>query len=256
MRKSPFKNFVITIGNLPTAYMESMSYYEALTFLTNYIANNIAPAEKANSEAITELQEYVANYFDNLDVTEEVNNKLDEMAEDGTLARIINVEQIGSLANLETTDKTNLVNAINEVDANVKLFNINDFHTFSPSGNNMTVNNGTYVGGNIRIAKNSNGSIAKIYGVVILDDVEPSAETSITLLDTGLEPSEQFTIYPSGTTELRESTGGTHVIENSITVLTNGNILIETGANTLGSAVRERVVLFPCIYFIKDFGDE
>lgn len=36
-----------------------------------------------------ELKDYVDNYFDNLDVQEEINNKLDEMAEDGTLANII-----------------------------------------------------------------------------------------------------------------------------------------------------------------------
>ena len=34
--------------------------------------------------AYTQLQNYVNNYFDNLDVQQEINNKLDEMAEDGT----------------------------------------------------------------------------------------------------------------------------------------------------------------------------
>ena len=36
------------------------------------------------------LYTYVHDYFDNLDVQEEINNKLDVMAEDGTLATIIN----------------------------------------------------------------------------------------------------------------------------------------------------------------------
>ena len=36
-----------------------------------------------------ELKDFVEDYFDNLDVQEEINNKLDEMAEDGTLADII-----------------------------------------------------------------------------------------------------------------------------------------------------------------------
>ena len=39
--------------------------------------------------AFTELQSYVNNYFDNLDVQEEINNKLDEMAESGQLTDII-----------------------------------------------------------------------------------------------------------------------------------------------------------------------
>ena len=39
--------------------------------------------------AFTELQNYVNDYFDNLDVQEEINNKLDSMAEDGTLTNLI-----------------------------------------------------------------------------------------------------------------------------------------------------------------------
>jgi hypothetical protein len=34
---------------------------------------------------ITDLENYVSNYFDNLDVQDEINQKLDEMVEDGTL---------------------------------------------------------------------------------------------------------------------------------------------------------------------------
>ena len=93
---SPFKRFCITIGNLPTAYIESMSYYEGLTFLVNYLSNNVIPALNNNGEVVEELQNqfvilknYVDNYFENLDVQEEINNKLDEMAESGQLTDII-----------------------------------------------------------------------------------------------------------------------------------------------------------------------
>ena len=40
-------------------------------------------------EEFTTLYNYVHDYFDNLDVQEEINNKLDVMAEDGTLASIL-----------------------------------------------------------------------------------------------------------------------------------------------------------------------
>ena len=93
---SPFKKFCITVGNLPTAYLESMSYYEGLTYLVNYLSNNVIPALNNNSAVVEELQEqftilknYVDNYFENLDVQEEINNKLDEMAESGELTDII-----------------------------------------------------------------------------------------------------------------------------------------------------------------------
>ena len=41
------------------------------------------------TEKFTELYNYVHDYFDNLDVQEEVNNKLDEMVEDGTFIQIL-----------------------------------------------------------------------------------------------------------------------------------------------------------------------
>ena len=93
---SPFKKLVITIGELPTSFVESMTYYECLAWLVNYIQNTVIPAVNNNGEAVTELQEkfvelktFVDTYFDNLDVQEEINNKLDAMVEDGTLTSII-----------------------------------------------------------------------------------------------------------------------------------------------------------------------
>ena len=44
---------------------------------------------KETRESFTELYNYVHDFFDNLDVQEEVDHKLDEMVEDGTLADII-----------------------------------------------------------------------------------------------------------------------------------------------------------------------
>lgn len=92
----PFKKMCITIGNLPSSFMESMTYYEALVWLYNYFENTLLPAINTNSEAITELQEafitlktYVDTYFDNLDIQEEVNNKLDDMAESGELTELL-----------------------------------------------------------------------------------------------------------------------------------------------------------------------
>ena len=114
---SPFKRFCITIGNLPTAYLESMSYYEGLTYLVNYLSNNVIPAVNNNGEVVDELQKFVEDYFDNLDVQQEINNKLDEMAEDGTLTTLIGNyvqplidEQNEEIQNFK--DQTN--NSINE----------------------------------------------------------------------------------------------------------------------------------------------
>lgn len=131
---SPFKKLVMTIGELPTSFVESMTYYELLAWLCNYLENTVIPAVNNNGEAVEELQglfvelkNYVDTYFDNLDVQDEVDHKLDEMVTDGTFDTIINQEifgqinqdisdiktDIGTLANLNTPVKTSLVDAIN-----------------------------------------------------------------------------------------------------------------------------------------------
>ena len=96
LSSEPFRHFVSTIGALPTSFTESMSYYELLAWLCNYLQNTVIPAVNDNAEALAELQqivkdlkEYVENYFENLDVQTEINNKLDEMAESGELTDII-----------------------------------------------------------------------------------------------------------------------------------------------------------------------
>ena len=96
MQVPPIKKVCMTIGQLPASYVETMSYYEMLVWFVNYLRDDIIPVVNANGEATRELQElfvelqsYVNNYFDNLDVQEEINNKLDEMAESGQLTDII-----------------------------------------------------------------------------------------------------------------------------------------------------------------------
>ena len=51
------RNLSITIGNLPTAYLESMSYYEAITYLVNYIQNNLVPVIEELQQKVDELLE-------------------------------------------------------------------------------------------------------------------------------------------------------------------------------------------------------
>ena len=110
----PFKRFCITLGEIPSSYLESMSYYETLVWLCNYLNKTIEPSLKETQEAVIELQEFVSHYFDNLDVQDEINNKLDEMAEDGTLDEMItsyiNLKSILCFNNVnEMKNATNLI---------------------------------------------------------------------------------------------------------------------------------------------------
>ena len=93
---SPLKKICMTIGELPASYLETMSYYEMLVWFTEFLKNQVIPTLNNNAEAVQELQNlyeelrtYVNNYFDNLDVQDEINNKLEAMAESGQLTDII-----------------------------------------------------------------------------------------------------------------------------------------------------------------------
>lgn len=78
----PFKFWCQTV--LPLVYDDSLSYYELLCKVVNYM-NNFTGDLARVEEMIVEYQEY----FDNLDVQAEIDNKLDKMAEDGTLTEIV-----------------------------------------------------------------------------------------------------------------------------------------------------------------------
>ena len=81
----PFIRFCMTIGEIPTSYMNSMTYEEQIIWLCNFLEKEVIPVVNNNSEVVKELQ----NWFENLDVQEEVNNKIEEMYESGQLQEII-----------------------------------------------------------------------------------------------------------------------------------------------------------------------
>ena len=81
---------------LPAVYDDSLSYYEQLAKLVAKLNEAIDSVNEIGSGfdelkiLYTELKNYVDHYFDNLDVQSEINNKLDTMAANGTLDKIIN----------------------------------------------------------------------------------------------------------------------------------------------------------------------
>lgn len=87
---NPFGKLCMTIGMIPSSYKLSMTYEEQLLWFCNFLENTVIPTVDNNAEAVTELQNlyiqlknYIDNYFTNLDVQNEINNKLDEMATSG-----------------------------------------------------------------------------------------------------------------------------------------------------------------------------
>ena len=88
----PLKRLCMTIGELPASYLETMSYYEMLLWFTKYLSETVIPTINNNAEAVKELQDlyiqlqdYVNNYFDNLDIQNELDILISKLIEDGTL---------------------------------------------------------------------------------------------------------------------------------------------------------------------------
>lgn len=142
---SPFKRFCCTIGNLPSSYVESMSYMELVYWLCDYLQNTVIPAVNNNANAVLELQNlyvelknYVDNYFENIDIQEEINNRLDEMAESGELDTVIEnyvdycyiIKEIEKIDIYNENGKTN-VTIFHIPNKDLKGNNINLKHGFS-----------------------------------------------------------------------------------------------------------------------------
>lgn len=80
---------------LPLVYDDSLSYYEVLCKVVDYLNKTMEDVGVLHDDvdalhvAYQQLQSYVNNYFSNLDVQQEINNKLDVMASDGTLDALL-----------------------------------------------------------------------------------------------------------------------------------------------------------------------
>lgn len=90
----PFKAWVQQ--NLPAVYDDSLSYTDLLAKLLYYV-NNLTDNNNLLQKDMKKLFDYISNYFLNLDVQQNVDKKLDEMAKDGTLDKIFGVQFSGYL---------------------------------------------------------------------------------------------------------------------------------------------------------------
>lgn len=90
LKKLPkFIHQCMTIGEIPTSYKVSLTYEEQLIWFCRFLEEQVIPVVNNNSEVVQELKTFVENYFDNLDIQEEVDNKLEEMLESGELEELI-----------------------------------------------------------------------------------------------------------------------------------------------------------------------
>lgn len=141
-----------TIPVLPQVYGDELSYYELL--------NKVIEKSNELGDTINELIEYVNHYFDSLDIQKMIDKKLDEMAQDGTLANLINNVIFSSLNNsvnkrvikhitaLEMINDTHI--ALNDVVITCGYYKVNDngnamYYVLDVnSGYNIPLSNGLF----------------------------------------------------------------------------------------------------------------
>lgn len=191
-----------------------------------------------------------------------------------------NTTAIGTLANLTTDVKTNLVSAINEVDghadtaqgtANDAATNANSALTKASaleSALNLdtvtnltwTTNIGTIDKNTVKCVTNTAGSIAKIYGYLTITNSASSTAITLTSSDTGLRPESAITFNACGTrvNDYQITISGQNVAipywgELIYTLNTNGTITLTLTNDT--HYVEHDLTFIACVLFIKDFGD-
>lgn len=91
----PFKWFVLENFPFIEADFDAITNYQLFCKVVEYLNKTIDSMNQTGevveefTQKFIDLQNYVNNYFDNLDVQDEINNKLDEMVQKGELQTII-----------------------------------------------------------------------------------------------------------------------------------------------------------------------
>ena len=190
-----------------------------------------------------------------------------------------NTTKIGTLTNLNTTVKTDLVSAVNEVNtaagtaqntannagnlantANTtannlaEQFNLNVIK--SDSDMTFTTSAGTWNWHDITVVTNSDNSLAKIYGSFGLNNIAGTGDVTVTITGTGINVPSPIVINAHGlatsTIYQLQQSGGYAIGSIGITV-SNDTITIKVPRNS--NIGQKQVILGNALLFLKDFGD-
>lgn len=172
----PFKWFVLQNFPFIEADFDAITNYQLYCKVVEYLNKVIEDTNKIGNQvedltnSFIELQNYVNNYFENLDIQEEVNNKLDEMAEGGEIANII-AQFLNANCILKFNNMQELINSESLVNGNiVGVFgdtNINDgfvnYYLITSETTDIALNNNLYA----KIIYNE-----KVDGSYLIDEIK------------------------------------------------------------------------------------
>ena len=200
----PFKAWVQQ--TLPAIYDDSLSYTDLLAKLLYYV-NTLAENNTTLSNDVKNAINYINNYFNNLDVQDEINKKLDEMATNGQLTTIVD-EFLSSLSDytyhlnyMDSFDKNNINLVFAELMTKIKkgesailtagTYFATDTIDLSKLPNNCTI----VIDGSIKMTANKDciklgGSLEKI---TINELIGYSATETHLALNNGIKIEDLFT---------------------------------------------------------------
>ena len=108
----PFKKFIMTIGELPTSYMESMTYGEMVMWLCNYLQNTVIPAINNNADVVDELIE-----------------KVEQLDVDAIIAEIARLQTEIDGLQLNKADKTEVEDALFDLNTTLRQVIAQNYQT-------------------------------------------------------------------------------------------------------------------------------
>ena len=114
---TPFRLFVKSNFPFIESTYEALDNYGLYCKVVEYLNQVIDEQNKVNADMVT-FTDFVTGYFENLDVQEEINNKLDEMATTGVLQQLIHdyFDEVNTLvANYGTTFSEDIENQNEEI---------------------------------------------------------------------------------------------------------------------------------------------
>ena len=228
---------------IPLAFNESLSYYEQLCLILNYIKNKITPSlntlideysDVVNS--VEKLEKYIDDYFNSEDfnnkITTAIDTKLNAMANSGELENIITAYlKLNALICFDTIPlmkaSTNLTNG-----SYVKTYGSNEFNNKKGAFYKVRTKQESDVVDEVNIIELNNNLVA----ILILQDDFDSLQTQVNNLSDNLNTTNQkVTELETGlnttNTNVSNNTNRITTLENNLNTTNNKVSTLETQTN-------------------------
>lgn len=215
--EKPFVNYMQKV--IPLAFNESLSYYEQLCLILNYIKNEITPSLNTLIDeysglvnSVEKLQKYIDDYFNSEDfnnkITTAIDTKLNAMANSGELENIITAYlKLNALICFDTIAlmkaSTNLTNG-----SYVKTYGSTEFNNKKGAFYKVRTKQESDVVDEVNIIELYNNLVA----VLILQDDFDSLQTQVNNLSDSLNTTNQ---------KVNELETGLNTTNNNVTNVQN-----------------------------------